>query len=108
MKRLSMGIVTFVLVLVIAGAAFRKPLIASPASSPSPHAAKQQVYYWYTYPDDTYNDFTTIANEESELFYQYGVLIDQSPSGGTLLMKGYLFNTYPHNQPASVLLYGHF
>jgi hypothetical protein len=104
MKRLSiLGIFAFLLVLTIAGLGFRKPVAPS-----APATTKTAWYYWYTYPDDTYNDFNTISGEENELFWEYWVPIDQNSAGGTLLMRGYINNVYPHNFPASVFLYGHF
>jgi hypothetical protein len=103
MKRLSIGIIGFLLVLAFSGASLRKP-----APTTAPAKAKGAYYYWYTVPDDSFNDLTTTPNEESELFWEYGVIVNQNSAGGTLLMRGYINNSYPHNMPASIYLYGHF
>lgn len=80
-----------------------------PAAPEPPVSAKQgQLYYWYTQPYDQFNDQKTLADEKWELWSLYFVLIDTDPIGGTLLMKGYFNNAYPHNQWALVFLYGHF
>ncbi|HXB08264.1 MAG TPA: hypothetical protein VNW04_14135 [Puia sp.] len=104
MKPLSIGLFGFLLVLVFSGASLRKPTPADPA----PAKAKGAYYYWYTVPDDSFNDLTTTPNEENELFWEYDVIVDQNSAGGTLLMRGYINNAYPHNMPASIYLYGHF
>jgi hypothetical protein len=80
-----------------------KPTGETAASTP-----RQMLYYFYTYPYDFYNDRKTLADEEYELWVMYGFNVDTSPSGGTLLMKGYFNDAYPHNQLPMVLLYGHF
>jgi hypothetical protein len=103
MKRLSIAIFGIFLVLAFSSAGLRKP-----TSTPAPVKAKGAYYYWYTVPDDSYNDLTTISNEEDELFWEYEVLVNENPSGGTLLMRGYINSSYPHNMPASVYLYGHY
>jgi hypothetical protein len=105
MKRLSLGIFAFLLVLVIAGAGFRKPVAPS---APAAKSVKSSLYYFYTYPDDTFNDLNTVSGEETELENEYGVVVNQWSAGGTLLMRGYVTNAYPHNFPPSVFLYGHF
>ena len=82
-----------------------------PKETPRPKtetASKQIILYWYTYPYDMYNDYKTIAQEEYELWAMYGFPVDQTPGGGTLLMKGYQNDAYPHNLLPLVLLYGHF
>ena len=83
-----------------------------PTETPKPAAAtaspKTLYLYWYTYPYDMFNDWKSIADEEYELWVMYGFPVDMTPGGGTLLMRGYYNDTYPHNQLPYVLLYGHF
>jgi hypothetical protein len=77
--------------------------------SSAPTKAKYDLgLYWYTYPDDSYNDFNTIPNEEWELWLYFGGLeVDTNPLGGTLLEKGYLMYGWPHLLAYS-FLYGHY
>jgi hypothetical protein len=88
--------------------------IASP-SSPASHRLKmetlprpnQTLYYWYSYPYDTYNDRKTVADEINEMWLYYAALVDTDPSGGVLIEKGYYTGAYPHNQLPSYFLYVH-
>ena len=97
---------TGIFLLVLTGVAFtRKPL--PPKTEPA--APKDFVYYWYTYPMDQYNDYETIADETYEWWLWYGgVLIDTSPTGGTLIARGYQSNNYPHTMFPAAYLYAHF
>lgn len=84
----------------------------TPKPNPRPDSAtpgaKQMLYYWFTWPYDSYNDRKTVADEEYELWVLYGYNVDESPSGGTELMRGYFNGAIPHNQNPLVILYGHF
>ena len=89
--------------------AFTKKSLSKETAHPAAAtAAKQQQFYWYTYPYDQYNDQKTVADEEWELWCWYGFPVGTTPGGGTLLMKGYANNAYPHNQLPMVQLYGYF
>jgi hypothetical protein len=80
-----------------------------PKEAPRPAtASRQQLFYWYDPWYDQFNDWKTIAQEEWELWALYGAPVDQSSSAGTLIMKGYPNNAYPHNTLPMVLLYAHF
>src|ERR1700737_1305196 len=74
-----------------------------PATHPdsAPLNAKQELYYWYTWPYDTYNDRKILAQVEYELWVLYGYNVDTSPSGGTLLMRGYFNNAHTGSHPAN-------
>ncbi|HVS95768.1 MAG TPA: hypothetical protein VHE54_04755 [Puia sp.] len=88
-----------------------KPAAASGRPfAPLLKSSKQYIYYWYTEPDDTYNDYETLDNEEYELSWIYGgnLVVDTDPMGGTLLSEGYMTNEYPHRMFAAAYLYGHF
>jgi hypothetical protein len=65
-------------------------------------------YYWYTYPADTYNDYENLTVEELEWWIYLLVPIDTSPTGGTLIARGYLTDAYPHTMYASEYLYAHY
>jgi len=118
MKRLSicLSAIALTLVLAFSGAAFtslpsliKKSPAPDKTHSPALKSAKQYIYYWYTYPDDTYNDWQTLANEEWEWEdVYYGVLIDDDPMGGTLIAQGYMTNAYPHNMFPAAYIYAHF
>ena len=71
-------------------------------------APKQQLLYWYDPWYDMLQDHKTIADEEYLLWVMYGYAVDQTPGGGTLLMRGYINNAYPHNTLPLAMLYGHF
>jgi len=66
------------------------------------------LFYWYSWPYDTYNDRKTIPDEEWEMWFYYAALVDTDPSGGELIERGYLNNAYPHNMLPSQFLYVHF
>jgi hypothetical protein len=102
MQRLSVRLLLLTAVLVFSGAAFSK------TSDAAPVATRQVYYYWYSWPDDTYNDEETAAYETNEMWIYYDAWVDQDPSGGTLIERGYVNNAYPHNEFASVFLYAHF
>ena len=73
-------------------------------------SSKQYIYYWYTVPDDSYNDYQTLDNEEYEWMWIYGwaVLVDTNPMGGTLIARGYMTNEYPHRMFPAAYLYAHY
>ncbi len=84
----------------------------SPAPIPKPAAPlKPQtvLYYWYTYPDDVYNDHLSLQQETYEWWVFYGGLvgIDTNPIGGTLIARGFNNNYYPHYNYATAYLYAH-
>jgi hypothetical protein len=68
----------------------------------------QTLYYWYSYPYDTYNDRKTLNDEIYEMWFYYAALVDTDPSGGVLIEKGYYTGAYPHNQLPSYFLYVHY
>ena len=68
----------------------------------------QTLYYWYSYPYDTYNDRKTLNDEINEMWFYYAALVDTDPSGGVLIEKGYYTGAYPHNQLPSYFLYVHY
>lgn len=83
--------------------------IAESAAPPTPAATRDIMYYWYTYPDDTYNDYASANTEAYEWWIYYnGVIIDSNPIGGTLIAKGYIYNNYPHIANPQYFLYAHF
>jgi hypothetical protein len=66
-------------------------------------------YYWFTYPDDAYNDYASLDQEETEWWIYYdGVVINTNPIGGTLIARGYPDDVYPHDKFPTVFLYAHF
>lgn len=101
MKRLSIRIISLTAVMALSCAAFSKTSDAAPAR----HWVE---YYFYSYPDDTYNDYNDTDDEETEMWIWWDAPVDQNPSGGTLVERGYANNNYPHNQFPSVYLYAHF
>jgi hypothetical protein len=113
MKRLSISLpaIALALVLALSGAALTPH--STPAATPAiykPSATSlfQYYYYWYTEPDDLYNDYTTLANEEWEWWVYFGgAVINTSPTGGTLIAEGYMNNHYPHDMYPAAYLYAH-
>ncbi len=127
MKRLSIGLPAFTLVLALAlsGTAFTSaPAKTDKKSNPANNgntSAKPRysslhvpfvkekftyVYYWFWYSDDSYNDYETMTMEiwELEEFYYIGAEIDSNPMGGTLIMEGYMQQNQPHiNYPQGYL-----
>ena len=72
------------------------------------HSNWDMSYYWYTYPQDAYVDYKTVADEEWELWLALGgVEVDTNSIGGTLLEEGYLMYGWPHSYIYQ-FLYGHF
>ena len=65
------------------------------------------LFYWYSWPYDTFNDRKTIPDEEWEMWLYYAALVDTDPSGGELIERGYLNGALPHNMLPSVFLYVH-
>jgi hypothetical protein len=102
MKRLSISLPIIILLLTLTGAGFTRKQAASVP------AAAQTLYYWYTYPDDSYNDRKTIDDETYEMWLYYGVFVNTNPAGGTLIDRGYTNNAYPHTVFPSVYLYAHY
>ena len=105
MERLfvRLTLLTLILVLVVSGAG---PTKTAATAAPAP-AARQELYYWYLWPENLFNDENTITAEIFELWDDFDVLIDQDPSGGILLEEGYTNSVYPQNLPPSVFLYMH-
>ena len=87
-----------------------QPCFTSVASA-EPHSVtgkRDLSYYWYTYPDDIYNDYNTIASEAWNLWVLLGgIIVDTNNLGGTLLEKGYIDYGEPHLFP-SAFLYAHY
>lgn len=69
--------------------------------------ANPQWYYWYHADTDTFDNWLSTDDEITELENNTGLFVNTSPGGGTLLVKGYDNNVYPHNLLPTVLLYGH-
>ncbi len=101
----------------IAAASAVAPAVAAlaHATAPAKHKLKmetllrpnQTLYYWYSWPYDTYNDRKTVNDEINEMWLYYAALVDTDPSGGVLIEKGYYTGAYPHNQLPSYFLYVH-
>ena len=71
-------------------------------------AAKDNIhYYFYLNNGTVYDGWFTTSQEIGRLEDDYGVYVDTSPLGGTLLGSGYAIKGYPHLIYASVFLYGH-
>jgi hypothetical protein len=66
-----------------------------------------QFFYWYLAANDTFNSYLNTDDEITEQENETGLWVDNNPAGGTLLVRGYDNNNYPHNLLPSVLLYGH-
>lgn len=64
-------------------------------------------YHFYLNGGTTYDGWYTTSQEIDRLELMYGVLVDTSPLGGSLLASGYAIKGYPHLIYASVFLYGH-
>lgn len=124
MKRLSMHLpaIGLALALALSGAALSAltpipavtnttPTTNATATTPTgaAHSSRQYVYYWYSYPGDSYNDYETLASEEwEESLYYWGDEVDTNPMGGTLIEEGYLDPNYPHDNYPSAYLYVHY
>src|SRR5580693_4884003 len=119
MKRLSYYAPALALaaVLALSGAAFAPTSSPEKATTPAPKAVTnttvkanyQVMYYWYLEPDDLYDQYADVADEEYELWVLYGgYVVNQIPTGGTLVAEGFLNNYYPHNEFPSAWLYVHF
>jgi len=83
----------------------------STPSNPAPSAttARFTMYFWFLYPSDEWNDYASLADEETEWWYYYdGVNINTNPIGGTLIARGYPNGNYPHTSFPTVFLYAHF
>ncbi|GGB23670.1 hypothetical protein GCM10011511_54410 [Puia dinghuensis] len=66
------------------------------------------LYYWYLEPEDVYNDELSIGDECFEWWVALGgMIIDQNPMNGTLIVCGYLNDNYPHSAYPAVYLYAH-
>ena len=66
-----------------------------------------QFFYWYIAANDTFDNYLNTDDEINEQENATGLWVDTNPAGGTLLVRGYDNNVYPHNLLPSVLLYGH-
>ena len=100
MKPLSIRFTLAVLAWVVICSAFTpwQPAVSS----------KQTYYYFYNYPDDTFNSYSNTADEEAALESVLEVTVNTSSAGGTLVARGYFNNNYPHNMLPSVMLYAHY
>jgi len=101
MKPLSLRRLAVAAAWMLLFSAFTSPKEA-PASS-----LKMTNYYFYLEPSDTYDTFTSVANEIARLEQMTGYYVDTSPFGGTLVANGFTNNDYPHDVWASVHLYTH-
>ena len=111
MNRLSIFLpaLTLALALALPGTATTREPVAGRAAALQEKDRFQIVYYWYTYPADTYNDHESLVVEELEWWIVLGgVPVNTSPAGGTLIARGYLTNAYPHTYFASEYLYAHY
>jgi hypothetical protein len=129
MNRLSISLLLVAGLIILCGTSFSKRSAfststafpkSSTASVTAPNASakhrlkmetllrpSQTLYYWYSYPYDTYNDRKTVNDEINEMWLYYAALVDTDPSGGELIEKGYYTGAYPHNQLPSYFLYVH-
>jgi len=87
--------------------ASKPPVSNNTSANEASRNNKWALYYWYTYPNDTYFDRQTISMEELEWFIILGVYVDQTP-GGTLVARGYGTQNYPHVGFALIYLYAHY
>jgi len=100
MKLHSLRLVVLALACIILGSSFTK--------TNSIKLENQTVYFWYIPGNDSFFDSNTTANEINEQQNISGyALVNTTAAGGTLLVKGYSNNNYPHTVLPSVLLYGH-
>jgi hypothetical protein len=58
---------------------------------------RDTYYYWYLDSGTVYNDWTSTANEITQLEETYGVYVDEDPVDGTLIASGYGVEGYPHD-----------
>lgn len=100
MQRLLIRIACLTAVLVLSGAGFSRTSDAAPFT-------RQVSYYWYTWPDDTYNDYNTVSAEEYEMWIYYDAPVNEDPAGGELVERGFTNNVYPHEFPPTQFLYVH-
>jgi hypothetical protein len=104
MKRLSIRLLTLGFLLALTGTGFT----AKPGAAARPaHNTRDIYYYWYD-DNDNYVDYNSVYNEEYNLEIEYQVLVDQNPTGGTLLEEGYVDAGKPHMDLPGGMLYGHF
>jgi len=112
MNRFTSLLLTAGLVLLCTTGFTPKPTASKPTpSNPSPTAEKTRftMYYWFLYPSDEWNDYASLADEETEWWFYYdGVNINTNPMGGTLIARGYPNGAIPHNTFPTVFLYAHF
>jgi hypothetical protein len=79
----------------------------SPKEAPASNPKTMTNYYFYLEPSDSYDTFTSVANEIVRLEQMTGFYVDTSPFGGTLVANGFTNNDFPHDVWASVHLYAH-
>jgi hypothetical protein len=72
------------------------------------NSADNTYYYWFNADDDSYDDYTNTTTEIVRLQTEYGVPVDGSAFGGTLVSRGYTSRIVPHQVWPSVYLYAHF
>jgi len=66
------------------------------------------LYYFFSADDDSYQTHCTTSTEVVRLQTIYGVVVNGSPFGGTLVERGYSSPITPHQVWPSVFLYAHF
>ncbi len=107
MKPLSISVVAVATIFLLLCTSFR-----SDKKMVLPYERKPAVdnihYYFYLNNGTVYDGYYTIYDEISRLETIYGVYVDGSPLGGTLLASGYPFKGIPHLTYAASFLYGHF
>jgi hypothetical protein len=70
-------------------------------------AVKQAHYYFYWSDTDTFLEYSTTAQAETDLTNLTGRQVDTNSSSGTLVAYGYTNSTQPHNTWPAVSLYEH-
>lgn len=111
MKSLSFKLLLLGLTACIAMSGFRPRIITTNTPVKQTKAKMATWYYWYSAPDDAYNDYNDywdVADEEGEMETDYGVWVDENSAGGTFVENGYWNNEYPHGDIPSTTLYAHF
>lgn len=110
MKPSSFLVVAVATALITLCTSFSSGKGASPSSDPSSATVLKDNthYYWYLANGDVYDGWYTIGQEITRLETMYGVFVDTSPSGATLLSRGYVIYGTPHLIWPSAYLYGHF
>ena len=78
-------------------------------TNPTRSSISQNTYYYYfNASDDSYDAYNTVSNEIIRLQGVYGVVVNTTSFGGTLVSRGYTSNIVPHQVWPSSYLYAHF